>query len=150
MKKSPHDCLFLNISMLFLSHHFTCVLNHPHQHYSIFSIDVSNPSKLVPIGYCCRSGSGPPWLVSHSALFCWMKALSSEILCSMDASMVDKYPLKSWTKGMWWPFPKICLIIKINPKMAVSLFTPMCRFESLLGSKILKIFLKLHQVYKST
>ena len=36
---------------LFLSHHSTCVLYHLHQHYSIFSINISNPSKLVLISY---------------------------------------------------------------------------------------------------
>ena len=114
----------VKIPSLFLDYNFD----------SYYALLLSCGHKFWLLMYCCRSGSGPPWLVGHSILFCWMKALSSKILCSMDASMVDKYPLKSWTRGMWWPFPKIRPIIKINPKVAVSLFTLMCRFDSLLDT----------------
>ena len=50
--KRNHTAIFpLNIGTLFLSHHATCLLDHSHQYHSIFIINVSNPSKLVPISY---------------------------------------------------------------------------------------------------
>ena len=51
LKRNHMSVLPLNVGTLFLHHHTTCILDHSHHHHSIFSITVSNQSKLVPAGY---------------------------------------------------------------------------------------------------
>ena len=51
LKRNHMSVLPLNVGTLFLHHHTTCILDHSHHHHSIFSITVSNQSKLILTGY---------------------------------------------------------------------------------------------------
>jgi hypothetical protein len=47
--------------------------------------------------YCPRSGSGPPCLVGHLALFWWMMPLTANLLCAKGVPVGDASPAENWS-----------------------------------------------------